>query len=93
MKIQLKVIGAKSKYRIGLFYENSYLMLNEKQINSYGLTFGLGLPFTKSRSSVNLSAELGQTGTTQNDLIKESYVKFTLHFLLYDRWFMKRKFD
>jgi hypothetical protein len=89
----IKSYLARSKYRFGLFYENSYLFLNEKQINGYGLTFGLGLPFPRSRSSINISAEIGQLGTTQNDLIKESYAKFTLHFLLYDRWFMKRKFE
>jgi hypothetical protein len=89
----IKSYWARSKYRIGFFYENSYLSLNEKQINGYGLTCGLGLPFPRSRSSFNLSAEFGQLGTTQNNLIRESYVKFTLHFLLYDRWFMKRKFE
>jgi hypothetical protein len=89
----IKSYWARSKYRLGLFYENSYLMLNDKQINGYGLTFGVGLPFTRSWSTVNLSCELGQLGTKQNNLIKESYAKFTLHFLLYDRWFMKRKFD
>jgi hypothetical protein len=89
----IKSYLARSKYRIGLFYENSYLMLNGKQINGYGLTFGLGLPFPRSFSSVNFSCELGQLGTKQNNLILESYAKFTLHFLFYDRWFMKRKFE
>jgi len=89
----IKSYWARSRYRVGFFYENSYLMLNEKQIRGMGITFGLGLPFPRSRSSFNLSAELGQLGTTQNNLIKETYAKFTLHILLYDRWFMKRKFE
>lgn len=89
----IKSYWARSKYRFGLFYENSYLFLNNKQINNYGLTFGLGLAFPRSVSTINLSCELGQLGTKENNLIKESYAKFTLHFLLYDRWFTKRKFD
>lgn len=89
----IKSYLARSKYRAGLFYENSYLMLNGKQINGYGVTMGLGLPFPRSRSTFNISAELGKLGTTENGLIRESYAKFTLHVLLYDRWFMKRKFD
>jgi len=89
----IKSYWARTNYRLGFFYEDSYLMLNEKQISSYGLTMGLGLPFPRSRSSFNLSAEIGRLGTTENDLIKESYLKFTLHILLYDRWFMKRKFE
>lgn len=81
------------QYRAGLFYENSYLTINGKQIEGYGVTFGFGLPFSRALSSLNLSAELGKLGTTQNNLIKESYAKFTLHLLLHDRWFIKRKFD
>jgi len=53
----------------------------------------LGLPFSRALSSLNISAELGQLGTTENNLIKESYAKFTVHLLLHDRWFIKRKFD
>jgi hypothetical protein len=89
----IKSYLARSKYRAGLFYENSYLTLNGQQINGYGVTMGLGLPFPRSRSTFNISAELGRLGTTENGLIRESYAKFTLHVLLYDRWFMKRKFD
>lgn len=81
------------QYRVGCFYENSYLTINGEQIKGYGVTFGLGLPFSRALSSLNLSAELGRLGTTNNNLIKESYAKFTLHLLLHDRWFIKRKFD
>ena len=81
------------QYRLGGFYENSYLTINGEQIKGYGVTFGLGLPFSRALSSLNISAELGRLGTTQNNLIKESYAKFTLHLLLHDRWFIKRKFD
>jgi len=84
---------ARVQYRAGCFYENSYLTLNGEQINSYGVTFGLGIPFSRALSTLNLSAELGRMGTTQNNLIRESYAKFTLHLLLHDRWFIKRKFD
>lgn len=84
---------SRAQYRIGGFYENSYLMINGQQVNSYGLTMGLGIPFTRSLSTLNISAELGRLGTTQNNLIRESYAKFTLHLLLHDRWFIKRKFD
>lgn len=80
-------------YRAGCFYENSYLTINGQQINGYGVTFGLGIPFSRSRSTLNISAELGKLGTTQNNLIQESYAKFTLHLLLVDRWFIKRKVD
>lgn len=84
---------ARTKYRAGLFYEDSYLMLNGRQIYGYGVTMGLGMPFPRSKSTFNLSAEFGQLGTTQNNLIRETYAKFTLHVVLFDRWFMKTKID
>jgi hypothetical protein len=68
-------------------------MINGEQINGYGVTLGLGMPFSRSLSTMNISAELGRLGTIQNNLIRESYAKFTLHLLLHDRWFIKRKFD
>jgi hypothetical protein len=81
------------QYRFGGFYEKSYLKINGQQINGYGLTFGFGLPFSRALSTLNVSAELGRLGTTENNLVRESYAKMTFHLLLHDRWFIKRKFD
>ena len=89
----IKSYWARTNYRAGLFYENSYLYLNGRQINSYGVTMGLGMPFPRSKSTFNLSAEIGRLGTEENNLIRETYAKITLHVVLYDRWFMKRKID
>jgi hypothetical protein len=84
----------RAEYRFGGFYENSYLTLNGVQLNSYGVTFGLGMPLSHQyRSLLNLSCEIGRLGTTDNGLIRETYAKFTLHILLHDRWFYKSKFD
>lgn len=84
----------RTEYRFGGFYENSYLTLNGVQLKTYGITFGLGLPLSRSyRSLLNVACELGRFGTTDNGLIKETYAKFTMHFFLHDRWFYKAKFD
>ncbi|MEI6138086.1 MAG: hypothetical protein WCP85_02405 [Mariniphaga sp.] len=92
-EFSIRSYWARAQYRVGCFYENSYLTINGQQIKGYGATFGFGLPLGRSRSALNLSAELGKLGTTNNNLIKESYAKFTMHLLLQDRWFIKRKFD
>lgn len=84
----------RAEYRFGGFYENSFLTLNGSQLKTYGITFGLGLPLSHQyRSLLNLSCEIGRLGTTDNDLIRETYAKFTLHFFLHDRWFYQTKFD
>jgi hypothetical protein len=92
-EFSIRSYWSRIQYRAGCFYENSYLTINGQQINGYGITMGLGIPFSRSRSTMNISAELGKLGTTQNNLIQESYAKFTLHLLLQDRWFIKRKVD
>ena len=92
-ELSIRSYWSRVHYRFGGFYDNTYIKINGQQINGYGVTFGLGLPFSRSISSLNISAELGRLGTTQNNLIQESYAKFTLHLLLFDKWFYKRKFD
>jgi len=79
-------------YRFGLMYDNSYLQLRGKQLNEYSVSFGLGLPLRGMRTAINLSAELGTRGTTQSNLISETYFNFVLGFSIYERWFLKRKY-
>ncbi|HAH24771.1 MAG TPA: hypothetical protein DCL77_13630 [Prolixibacteraceae bacterium] len=81
------------KYRAGAHYENSYLMLNNQQINETGVSFGLGLPLPKSKSTANFAIEVGKRGTTKYDLVKNNYAKVSLYLNFYDYWFIKRKFD
>lgn len=81
------------KYRAGIHYENSYLKLNNHQISEFGISFGAGLPFPKSKSTANFAFELGKRGTTDYDLAKNNYAKFSIYLNFYDYWFIKRKFD
>jgi hypothetical protein len=89
----IKSYWERVQYRMGGFINDSYLTLNGTQIKGYAFTFGAGLPMGRSRSAINISAEIGKLGTTDNNLVKETYMKFTLHLLLHDRWFLKTKFD
>lgn len=80
-------------YRFGGYYSNSYLRIRGEQIQDYGITFGVGLPFKGTKTTFNLGMVLGQRGTTDNSLIKENYGIINLSFTLHDFWFFKRKFD
>ncbi len=82
----------KIKYRIGFHYSQSALQIKNTQINEIGITFGFGIPIKQSGSAVNLGIELGQFGTTDNNLVKENYIKFTAGFTIFERWFIKRKY-
>jgi hypothetical protein len=92
-------------YRLGGHYTQSYLNIRGQKINDVGLSFGLGLPIRKPDKSeftgirrklppvINIAVEIGQRGTQNKNLIKESYIQFSLNFSLYDIWFVKRKFN
>ncbi len=80
------------RYRLGLMYDNTYLQLRGKQLNEYSISLGLGLPLRGMKTAINLSAELGTRGTTQSNLINETYFNFVIGFSIYERWFVKRKY-
>lgn len=80
-------------YRAGLRYDVTGLQVNNKEINNFGITFGLGLPLGNSFSNLNLGFELGRRGTTDAALIEESYFKVNVGLSLNDRWFVKRKIN
>lgn len=77
-------------YRGGLNYKKLGLVVNDTEINDYGMSFGVSLPMGLYISNVNLGFELGKRGTTDNNLIKENYYNFRLSISLNDKWFGKR---
>ncbi|TVZ55813.1 hypothetical protein OD91_1080 [Lutibacter sp. Hel_I_33_5] len=91
-------------YRTGLRFEKTGLQIdgtgtgnNFETINDFGMSFGLGLPLGNKLSNLNIGFEYGQKGTTNNNLIKESYFNFRLSLSLNafsgQAWFQKRKID
>ncbi len=83
----------KIKYRFGLHYNNTYLQIQDDQLSEVGISFGVGLPIKNTGSSINLGFEIGRRGTTDNELIKENYFKFTLGLAIFERWFLQRKYQ
>lgn len=83
---------ARIRYRLGFTYENTYLELRGKNLNAYGVSLGLGLPLRGVRTTLNLGIQAGMRGTTEQNLIKESYIKLVIGFTIYERWFVKRKY-
>ena len=80
-------------YRFGCHYTNTYIKIYGEQLKDYGISFGLGIPLRRTNTLLNISFELGQRGTLDNNLIKEDYAILKLNLSLSDIWFIKRKFD
>ena len=84
-------------YRAGLRYEETGLVVNEKEINNFGITFGFGIPIVGTGSdrfsNLNVGFELGRRGTRANELLEESYLNVSIGLSLNDRWFVKRQIN
>jgi hypothetical protein len=79
-------------YRAGFNYRKSYLSFNETDLNEIGISFGLGFPLPRTRTSLNLAVELGKIGTIDNGLIQENFIRFTFGVNIFENWFIKSKY-
>lgn len=80
-------------YRAGLRFENTGLVVNNQPIKEFGISFGLGLPVGGLFSNANLGFELGNRGTTKDNLVKENFFNLNISLSLNQRWFEKRKYN
>lgn len=82
----------RAAYRAGFHYGKTPLNLKGKHLDEFGISFGLGLPIKKSKSTVNMSATFGRRGTIQNGLINENFIRFTVGVNVVENWFFKSKY-
>jgi hypothetical protein len=84
-KIELSYI------QTGLYYGNSYLQINGKQIKDMGVTMGFGMNSLKSPLAYSIVFQYGIKGTQQNNLIRENYANVTFVINYGSIWFTKGK--
>lgn len=76
----------------GLYYSDSYLSINGKQINDFGLSFGYGKNFSNGLGFQS-DLQLGTRGTTSNGLIKENYMQITFTLSFAEYWITKKRYN
>jgi len=80
-------------YRAGFNFEKTPYVVNQQQINDFGINFGWSLPLPKNYSSIDFGFEFGNRGTVSDFLIKENYIKMHFGVSFNDRWFVRPKFN
>ena len=80
------------QYRLGAYSGNYFIAVNGAKVNDMGLTGGLGLPFKRISSTINIGFNVGQRSMAST-LIKENYYNLLVNFTLNDIWFIKPKVD
>ncbi len=83
----------KVTYRTGMRYHQTYLSINGHPVNEFGISFGVSLPLPRTFTTVDLSLEAGSRGTTKSNLVRESFINLRAGVSIYERWFIKRKYD
>jgi hypothetical protein len=77
----------------GFAYNKSYLVISGNHITDVSGSAGISVPNRTGNLRYYLGIEIGQRGTTANNLVKENYVNAVFHFTLKDIWFIRRVYD
>jgi hypothetical protein len=84
-------------YRYGAFYEKGNLQIAGQNINKFGVSGGVLLPFKNSSitrmSGLEIGLELGKRGTVKNNLINQNFINLKVGFNFADRWFRKTLYN
>ena len=84
-------------YRYGAFYEKGSLKIAGNDINKFGVSAGVMLPFKTSSitrmSGLEIGVELGKRGTLKDNLINQNFVNLKVGFNFADKWFRKSLYN
>lgn len=81
------------RYRIGGYYEQSYIMVGNNHVREFGVSCGLGFPLRGDKSILNLGFEYSHRNGTPNKLLSEDHLSVVISITFNEMWFWKRRFD
>jgi hypothetical protein len=83
------------RYRAGLYYANSYLIIKGFKYNEYGVNAGIGIPMydrrPNQRSFLNLALGYSIIRPESRPLHDEQYFKISLSYTFNERWFFQQR--
>ncbi len=82
----------RTTYRMGMNMKQLPYLVNNREINDFGINFGASFPVS-GFSSLDAAFKFGTRGTTDSNLIKENYFQVVIGATINDRWFVKRRYD
>jgi len=79
-------------YRLGAYWDQGYATpVGTQDISTIALTGGLSLPTMSGGTRVDLSFSVGQRGTTENDLVRDTFYTVSATLNIGERWFLRRQ--
>lgn len=79
--------------RAGYYMQENAMILQQTTFTDWGVSFGVGIPVSGRRNSLNLTYSYNHSGTLENDLIQQQSQIISLDLTFRDLWGIKRKFD
>ena len=80
-------------FRTGYYVQENAMILQQTPFSDWGVSFGIGIPVSGKRNSLNLSYSYNHSGTLEKDLIQQQSQIISLDITFRDLWGIKRKFD
>ena len=79
-------------YRLGYYFDTGYIdPIANTDLNTYGFTGGLSMPTLFPGTRIDINLEVGRRGTTDFNLVKETFYKIRVNVNIGERWFERRK--
>jgi hypothetical protein len=86
--------GEKVSFRLGAGYEDLYYQVRGEDISEFFVSGGLTVPMPGT-ALLDMSIALGQRGTLEQSLVRESFIRLNFAVSIGDTWFIpfEREFD
>jgi len=83
----------KIEYRLGFNCGNFYINdLNNKRVNEYYITTGVGFPFMDEKGRMDIALKIGKRGNKSLNPGEEKIIKFYISIAGGEKWFVERSF-
>lgn len=80
-------------YRVGGYYSHDYYKYNGVQVTAAAFTAGITFPVFRWSNGISVGMEFGQRGKLANNMVKETFVNFSIGLNIYDIWFIKHRYE
>ncbi|MCR5018811.1 MAG: hypothetical protein K6A64_08450 [Bacteroidales bacterium] len=80
-------------YRAGIYYDQSYFMVNNQPVNDIGITVGATFPVFRWYNGLTVGLQAGQRGVAGSGMVRERYFGFSLGANIFDIWFQKPHYE
>ncbi len=82
-----------STFYTGFYFGKDYIQAADNDVQFWGVTGGISIPFSRNVGSVHLGIEYGSRGDIDQNLLRITNTYYTIGISFSDIWFRKRYYD